>query len=345
MKKILRPGLSARRWQGAGGWQGTSACAPVPRSSVATSTGSSVGLWFTAPSGSGSFSLPGSGNTARTKVTAVSASRLSGVGGVAATRSTSGSCSSSAGSGVLLVLPAPASASSGPSDAVEMGCRGGITPAALAYLATPGFQKGFTEQKIQGASVSTDGVCLTVTEILSPTQANFDVMLQSLNITTLGTYQQGDRVNVERAAKDGAEIGGHPLSGHVDFTGTLVQRREFDNNLVWRVAVPPDFRKYVYAKGYIAIHGASLTVAEVNRAEGWFEVWLIPETRRATVFEDKRAGDVLNIEIERSTQVVVDTVREAVHESLGRLQPVLEALLKEKGLSLDDFVQAPVVPH
>ena len=135
------------------------------------------------------------------------------------------------------------------------------------------------------------------------------------------------------------------MSGHVDFTGTLVQRREFDNNLVWRVAVPPDFRKYVFAKGYIAIHGASLTVAEVNRAEGWFEVWLIPETRRATVFEDKRAGDVLNIEIERSTQVVVDTVREAVHESLGRLQPVLEALLKEKGLSLDDFVQAPVVPH
>ena len=127
--------------------------------------------------------------------------------------------------------------------------------------------------------------------------------------------------------------------------GTLVQRREFDNNLVWRVAVPPDFRKYVFAKGYIAIHGASLTVAEVNRAEGWFEVWLIPETRRATVFEDKRAGDVLNIEIERSTQVVVDTVREAVHESLGRLQPVLEALLKEKGLSLDDFVQAPVLPH
>ena len=207
------------------------------------------------------------------------------------------------------------------------------------------FPEGFCQDLAIGASVATDGVCLTVTEILSPTQANFDVMLQSLNITTLGSYQQGDRVNVERAAKDGAEIGGHPLSGHVDFTGTLVQRREFDNNLVWRVAVPPDFRKYVFAKGYIAIHGASLTVAEVNRAEGWFEVWLIPETRRATVFEGKQVGDVLNIEIERSTQVVVDTVREAVHESLGRLQPVLEALLKEKGLSLDDFVQAPVVPH
>ena len=63
------------------------------------------------------------------------------------------------------------------------------------------------------------------------------------------------------------------------------------------------------------------------------------------MFEAKKVGDRLNIEIERSTQVVVDTVREAVQESLGRLQPVLEALLKEKGLSLDDFVQAPVLPH
>ena len=203
------------------------------------------------------------------------------------------------------------------------------------------FPEGFCQDLAIGASVATDGVCLTVTEILSPTQATFDVMLQSLNITTLGHYAAGQRVNVERAAKDGAEIGGHPLSGHIDFTGQLIERRVLDNNLVWRVAVPADFRKYVFAKGYIAIHGASLTVSEVNRAEGWFEVWLIPETRRATVFEDKQVGDALNIEIERSTQVVVDTVREAVHESLGRLRPVLEALLKEKGLSLDDFMPTP----
>ena len=204
------------------------------------------------------------------------------------------------------------------------------------------FPEGFCQDLAIGASVSTDGVCLTVTEILSPTQAAFDVMLQSLNITTLGSYAQGDSVNVERAAKDGAEIGGHPLSGHIDFTGTLAERREFDNNLVWRVAVPEPFRKYIFAKGYIAIHGASLTVSEVNRAEGWFEVWLIPETRRATVFEGKQAGALLNIEIERSTQVLVDTVREAVQETLGALQPVLEALLQEKGLSLDDFLRPQV---
>ena len=97
----------------------------------------------------------------------------------------------------------------------------------------------------------------------------------------------------------------------------------------------------MFAKGYIAINGASLTVAEADRQAGWFDVWLIPETRRATVFEDKRVGDAVNIEIERSTQVMVDTVRETVATSLGRLRPVLEALLAEKGLKLDDFMDAP----
>ncbi|WCM93090.1 riboflavin synthase subunit alpha [Acidovorax sp. NCPPB 2350] len=203
------------------------------------------------------------------------------------------------------------------------------------------FPAGFCEGLAIGASVAVDGVCLTVTELRSPTAAAFDVMLQSLNVTTLGGYAQGRRVNVERAAKDGAEIGGHPLSGHIDFPAVLEGVRDSENNRVWRVAVPPAFRKYVFAKGYIALHGASLTVSEVNRAEGWFEVWLIPETRRATVFEAMAPGDRLNVEIERSTQVVVDTVREAVEESLGGLRPVLEALLREKGLSLEDFVQPP----
>ncbi|ULR90078.1 riboflavin synthase subunit alpha [Comamonas sp. B21-038] len=209
---------------------------------------------------------------------------------------------------------------------------------------TVAFPDGFCDALAIGASVSHDGVCLTVTELLDPTHARFDVMQQSLNITTLGGLELGSPVNVERAAKDGAEIGGHPLSGHVDFTGTLVQVRQFDNNHVMRVAVPQAFRRYVFAKGYIAINGASLTVAEVNRQEGWFEVWLIPETLRMTVFGDKRAGDRLNIEIERSTQVVVDTVREAVDESLGKLKPLLEALLREKGLSLEDLVTPPQLP-
>lgn len=203
------------------------------------------------------------------------------------------------------------------------------------------FPAGFCDGLTVGASVAVDGVCLTATRILSPVSASFDVMLQSLNVTTLGRYARGDQVNVERAARDGAEIGGHPLSGHVDFCANLLAVRQMDNNRVLRIGIPADFRRYIFAKGYIAVNGASLTVAEVNRNEGWFDVWLIPETRRATVFEQKQVGDVLNVEIDRSTQVVVDTVRETVRECLGHIQPLLESALKEKGLVLEDLLRLP----
>jgi riboflavin synthase len=170
-------------------------------------------------------------------------------------------------------------------------------------------------------------------------------MQQSLALTTLGTLEVGGAVNVERAAKDGAEIGGHPLSGHVDCLGTLVQIRRPENNHVLRIALPASHRRYVFAKGYVAVNGCSLTAAEVNRAEGWFEVWLIPETLRLTTFASKREGDVVNIEIERQTQVFVDTVREAVDERLGPLVPLLERWLQTQGRTLDDLAQPAPLPR
>lgn len=200
------------------------------------------------------------------------------------------------------------------------------------------FPPGFCQDLAIGASVATDGVCLTVTDILSPTQAQFDVMQHSLAITTLGSYAVGQRVNVERAAKEGAEVGGHILSGHVDGIAHLQDITPTETNYKIRFALPAPLRPYVFAKGYIAINGASLTVSDIDRQAGWFEVWLIPETRRATVFEDKRVGDAVNIEIERSTQVMVDTVRATVAEQLGRLQPVLEELLAAKGMRWEDVV-------
>lgn len=202
------------------------------------------------------------------------------------------------------------------------------------------FPEGFCEGLAIGASVSIDGVCLTVTKTLSTTRASFDVMYQSLQITTLGDYTKGQRANVERAAKDGAEIGGHPLSGHVDFFAVVDRVATMDANKMIRFSVPPEFMRYIFAKGYIAVNGCSLTISDANKTENWFEVWLIPETRRMTTFEEKQAGDKLNIEIERSTQVVVDTVRDTVRETLGQLQPVLEALLQEKGLNFEDFLPA-----
>ena len=117
----------------------------------------------------------------------------------------------------------------------------------------------------------------------------------------------------------------------------MLEVRQPQNNHVLRIGVPGSHMRYVFAKGYIAINGASLTVAEADRRNEWFEVWLIPETLRMTTFGDKRVGDPLNIEIERGTQVVVDTVRDTLEERLGPLLPALEALLQERGLAVEDL--------
>ena len=208
------------------------------------------------------------------------------------------------------------------------------------------FPSGFDTGLQIGASVSIDGTCLTATA-LHDNAADFDVMQQTLSLTTLGSLKQGSVVNVERAAEEGAEVGGHVLSGHVDLQATIAHVREPENNRVLRIAVPAPWMRYVFAKGYIAVNGASLTVAEARRerdGSGWFEVWLIPETLRMTTFGDKAQGDALNIEIERSTQVFVDTVREAIDERLGPLMPLLEGLLRDKGLSLDDLARPAALP-
>jgi riboflavin synthase len=207
------------------------------------------------------------------------------------------------------------------------------------------FPPGFAAGLEIGASVAVDGVCLTVTARPGPDAASFDVMQQSLALTTLGTLRDGSRVNVERAARDGAEIGGHPLSGHVDCLGTVSAVRTPENNRVLRIALPGRFMRYVFAKGYIAVNGCSLTAAEVDKREGWFEVWLIPETLRITTFADQREGDPVNVEIERQTQVFVDTVRDAIDERLGPLVPALERLLREQGLVLDDVARPAPLPR
>lgn len=221
---------------------------------------------------------------------------------------------------------------------------------------TLGFPPGFCEGLAIGASVAVDGVCLTVTALHGdPAQgdtahgeaAEFDVMQQSLSLTTLGRLREGSAINVERAARDGAEIGGHPLSGHVDFMATVAEVRRPENNHVLKIAVPAPWMRYVFAKGYIAVNGASLTVAEAQRqadGSGSFEVWLIPETLRMTTFGEKAAGTQVHIEIERQTQVFVDTVRAAIDERLGPLLPALERLLAQQGSSLDELARPVARP-
>ncbi|RXJ72133.1 riboflavin synthase [Veronia nyctiphanis] len=203
------------------------------------------------------------------------------------------------------------------------------------------FPEGFCDGLEIGASVAIDGVCLTVTKLISSERVKFDVMLQSLNITTLSDFPVGAKVNAERAAKDGAEIGGHPLSGHVDFTAEIKSVLQLEDNYCVTLSVEEKWKRYIFPKGYIALDGASLTVADVNKDEGWFNVWLIPETRRATVFGQKTEGNRVNVEIERGTQVVVDTVRDTLEDQLKDLLPAFEKMMAIQGIDIDQLGVSP----
>ena len=157
-----------------------------------------------------------------------------------------------------------------------------------------------------GASVANNGVCLTVTKI-DGDLVSFDLMTETLRITNLGALKQGDFVNIERAMKFGAEVGGHILSGHVYCTAKVAQRLPSENNLqIWFELPTQDVMKYILTKGFIAIDGISLTIGEVKGNQ--FCVNLIPETIDRTLIAKRAIGDLVNIEIDPQTQAIVDTV-------------------------------------
>lgn len=164
---------------------------------------------------------------------------------------------------------------------------------------------GRADGLVPGASVSVAGTCLTAVGI-DRSEVRFDVIDETLARTTLGGLVVGDRVNVERAARFGDEIGGHLLSGHVLEAATVVERRELDGNLALTIEVGAAAARYVLPKGYVAIDGVSLTVGEVQARR--FAVHLIPETRRVTTLDALRPGDRVNLEVDAATAAVVDTV-------------------------------------
>ena len=162
-----------------------------------------------------------------------------------------------------------------------------------------------TDGLVTGASVSVDGVCLTVVEIDSP-KISFDAIPETLEKTTLGSKQVGDSVNLERALKMGDELGGHLLSGHIMGMGKISGRDEGDENLDLRIECPSGIMKFVQEKGYIAIDGISLTIGEVN--DDSFALHLIPETISLTTIGSKNIGESVNIEVDSMTQTIVTTV-------------------------------------
>jgi riboflavin synthase len=144
-----------------------------------------------------------------------------------------------------------------------------------------------------GDSIATNGVCLTVTE---KTDQGYiaDVSAESLSLTTIGKWQAGTAVNLERALTPDSRLGGHIVSGHVDGIGEVLSRQPDARSERFMIRVPITLAKYIAHKGSITIDGTSLTVNHVNGCD--FDVNIVPHTMRHTVMETYQVGTTVNLE-------------------------------------------------
>jgi riboflavin synthase len=146
-----------------------------------------------------------------------------------------------------------------------------------------------------GASISVDGVCLTVAELQRDTFA-VDVSGETLRVTTLGGKRAGARVNLEPALRAGDSLGGHWVSGHVDGIAEVLSTSRDARSLVATLAAPRELARYIARKGSVTLDGVSLTVNEVDGLN--FSINLIPHTQDVTTLGALAPGARVNLEID-----------------------------------------------
>ncbi|EJC78746.1 riboflavin synthase, alpha subunit [Rhizobium leguminosarum bv. trifolii WSM2297] len=151
-----------------------------------------------------------------------------------------------------------------------------------------------------GASISHSGICLTVTAL--PDEGSngrwFEVEAweEALRLTTIATWQEGSRINLERSLKIGDELGGHIVSGHVDGKAEILSVTSEGDATRYRLRAPEHLAKFVAPKGSIALDGTSLTVNAVDGTD--FDVLLIRHTLEVTTWGERKAGDFVNFEVD-----------------------------------------------
>ncbi|MGW4748400.1 riboflavin synthase [Streptomyces sp. NPDC004290] len=152
-----------------------------------------------------------------------------------------------------------------------------------------------TEGAQHGDSIAVNGVCLTVVEF-GDGEFTVDVMAETLKRSSLGALETGSRVNLERPMAVGGRLGGHIVQGHVDGTGTILERTPSEHWELVKVGLPAHLSRYVVEKGSITVDGVSLTVVEV--ADDWFTISLIPTTLDLTTLGIKQPGAPVNLEVD-----------------------------------------------
>ncbi|MBL9178581.1 MAG: riboflavin synthase [Verrucomicrobiaceae bacterium] len=179
--------------------------------------------------------------------------------------------------------------------------RGGSARLALNVGAMAG-------ELTDGESVAVNGCCLTVAaKNVAAQTVCFDLLMQTLKVTSLGDLQTGSLVNLERAMALGARFGGHFVQGHVDATARVLDWSEHGQDHRLEVEIPPEHRGLIISKGSICLDGISLTAAEVTETS--VVCWIIPHTFQLTNLRTKRPGDRINVEFDMLGKYVRELMR------------------------------------
>lgn len=157
-----------------------------------------------------------------------------------------------------------------------------------------------------GASIASDGVCLTVIAKGTQPRPWYDVQIsaETVSKTNIGQngWHVGKRVNLERALKVGDELGGHIVSGHVDGVAHVVRVQPEGDSLRVTFRAPDALAKFIAPKGSVALNGTSLTVNEVDGCD--FGINFIPHTQKATTWGEVKEGDAVNLEVDTMARYV-----------------------------------------
>ncbi len=152
-----------------------------------------------------------------------------------------------------------------------------------------------------GASIASDGVCLTVIA-LGDDWYDAEISAETVSKTNLGDWSEGRAVNLERALKVGDELGGHIVSGHVDGVAEIVAMKDEGDSTRFTFKAPESLAKFIAPKGSVALNGTSLTVNEVDGCD--FGVNIIPHTKEVTTWGRAKVGDKINLEIDTLARYV-----------------------------------------
>lgn len=176
---------------------------------------------------------------------------------------------------------------------------------------------------VEGSSVSINGVCLTVSNV-ERGEGTFFVVPATASLTNLGNCSRGTHLNVERSLKFGSEIGGHVLSGHICDVVEVVNASNNGEEPSISFMVPNVWGRFLFPKGFIALNGVSLTLAEFDRNTDIGRVNLIPDTLERTNLGRVVPGDLLNLEVDSRTQSIVETTENFLRENPAWIKSLLQ---------------------